>query len=454
VVAGTSSYACPFQTPVSTALRGFWKNFRHNPTLPPRPVGAHAFQVLSSNVLHPLWKKVARRVVFSILRFEQTVVHMASNLNRWVRITLGSQQHVHHSSPAVSLEAIREDSHVSLEPSSFLNINGSSPHSANTSIHNTNSLDDNADPLSQEASSSSRDTPTPTPGVAEPWMVREGLAVIQKENAKDDRCVSWILRNITDPEAVDTAIRFACTVRWFEDGVDVEPPYNIIVSLFHTCLDSTGTVYPGLRDRAYHSVQAILWIHVRAVCVAGEFASRFPLPSMESRAPYDLDLRSLLRIYDIIRSSELSPHMSIFAESNSPTHVRWASHTILHFCWTKQRNTDALGPISSGSDIVGAHWDTIPLDATLDLLLVWSIQLGCPVEEEMLKVEDKTYVIPCFSFCITHITVYQRGGLHSILPRDSRSLPRLSPTSRTPPRRPARVNQMEQPPQPLEEDGV
>ena len=41
---------------------------------------------------------------------------------------------------------------------------------------------------------------------SEPWLTPKDLAIIQKTNANDVRCVSWILKNIADPEALDAAI--------------------------------------------------------------------------------------------------------------------------------------------------------------------------------------------------------------------------------------------------------
>jgi len=87
----------------------------------------------------------------------------------------------------------------------------------------------------------------------EPWLTPKDLAIIQWANADDVRCVSWVLGNIIDPEALDTAIRFAATIRWFEDGINVEPPYDLIVSTLEACFDPTATLHPGLGDRAYHS---------------------------------------------------------------------------------------------------------------------------------------------------------------------------------------------------------
>ena len=55
-------------------------------------------------------------------------------------------------------------------------------------------------------------------------MKPKDLAIIYRTNADDVRCVSWVLRNITDPEALDAAIRLAGTIRWFYGGINVDPP--------------------------------------------------------------------------------------------------------------------------------------------------------------------------------------------------------------------------------------
>ena len=116
-------------------------------------------------------------------------------------------------------------------------------------------------------------------------------------SANHARCVSWILRNVTDPEALDAAIRLAGTVRWFEDGIDLDPPYDFLIPTFKTCFDSDGKLYPGSRDRAYYSGQAVLWIHTLAMCKSQEIAPRFPLFDLHYAALVsDQDLTRLLTI--------------------------------------------------------------------------------------------------------------------------------------------------------------
>ena len=76
-------------------------------------------------------------------------------------------------------------------------------------------------------------------------------------------------------------------------------------------------------------------------------------------------------------------------EFNAPVHVRWVSHALLYLCSAKQRNPDTFWviPLAQAPAVL---WNIIPLDAILDLLLVWSIFPGCPVEEEMPRIKDKT----------------------------------------------------------------
>ena len=364
VIAGASSYECPFQTPVSITLRGLWEKVRPHATLLVRPIaiaGGYVYWALRLNILHPLWN-FTRPIALAIHHFEQAAIRVALNFHQWVRVTLRPRPRVHQS-PAISLEEIQEDSRAPPEPDS-------SPH--------TNPL--------------------------EPWLEREDLGTIRKTNTKDVRCVSWILRNITDPEALDAAIRFAGTTPWFEDGVDVELPYNIIVSTFHTCWDSTGTVYPGLSDRAYHSARAILWIHINAMCKTEEYARNFPLPQSRNKTSHNLDLNSLLEMYNIVQAPRPSAYASVFTEYNTPKHMQWASHALLYFCWTKQEDQDTFSVIPFHK-IPDVPWNTVPLDATLNLFLVWSIFLGCPIQEEALKIQDKTCVISRFPLHIIHMVV-------------------------------------------------
>ena len=224
----------------------------------------------------------------------------------------------------------------------------------------------------------------------EPWLKSMDLNTIRRTNTNDLWCVSWVLRSITDPEALDAAIRLAGVIRWFDDGINIEPPYGLIVSILAACFDSTGKLYPGSRDRAYYSGRAILWIHALAMCKSQEI---FPFPIMEYTAPgLDPDLEHLLFVSGAQSVGSRFIRM-LNIHQCTPSHSQWISNTLLHLSWANRTVLD-FGFIPDC--ISSTDETTTPLNATLNRLLVWCIFLESPVEEEVLKIQDKSYDIWCF----------------------------------------------------------
>ena len=309
VVAGMTSYACPFQTPASVALRD-------------------------------LWKKVQDGIVFLTVHYTRVLSRIRRMWNQGVQPLLRRQS----ISTAIRLENIE--------------VQGS-----------------------------------------EPWMTAKDLATTRRTNADDVLCVSWILSNITDPEALDAAVRLAGKIRWFDDGVNVDPPYDLIVSTFSACFDLTGKLYAGSRDRAYYSGRAMMWIHTLATCKSEEFGSRFPLPYTEYVAPgLDHDFEHLLRVICPTYTERRISCLLAVRPEHTPSHSQWTSNVVLHMAWANQitLDRDFLWKIIPG---VRETKITLPLDAALGRLLAWCIILGSPVEEEALKIQDKSCGI---SFCPTH----------------------------------------------------
>ena len=311
VIAGMSSYACPFQTPASAALRG-------------------------------LRKKVWRGAISSIVHSKWALSRADLLWNRKIQPFLCCQ-----SLETISLKTVQVQRS---EPPSALN-NARQP---------------------------------------KPWIRPKDLTIIRRTNTSDAQCVSWILRNITDPEALDAAIRLAGEIRWFDGGTDVDLAYGLIVCTFKACFDSTGKLYPGSRDRAYYSGQAMVWIRTLTKCKSEGFANRFLLPVTEYIAPsLDFDLRHLLEIsvplyiyFPLVRSLYSHPE-------HSPSHLQWISNILLHLSWANRTSLDnkpILGWIASTHDTETAT----PPNAILNRLLVWCIFLGSSPEEEALMVQEKS----------------------------------------------------------------
>jgi len=303
VIAGISSYACPFQTPVSVTL--------HGP-----------------------WKKVRPGIDHSIFHFKRVLSWTQRMGNLGVR-SLRRRRSSQMTTPLRDIRVQRSQS--------------------------------------------------------EPWLKPKDRAIIRRTNTDDVLCVSWILRNITDPEAHDIALPLAGEIRWFDDGVGAEPPYDVIVSTFEACFDSTRRLYPGSRDRAYYAGRAILWIHTLAMCKSEDRARAFPLPNVEYTTPVpDPDLEHLLRVSHVDRLP--GPRIGLLLRidpGQTPPHLQWASNLLLHYSCadlTQLYHKSILGWFPNGHRTK----TTIPLNTTLNRILVWCTLLGSPVEKEVLEVRNKS----------------------------------------------------------------
>jgi len=421
VIAGTSSYECPFQTPASTRLRSLWREIQSHKALP----------TCLSAATSPLWRNATRPIVVATHRLNHTITGIILGFNQWV---FRPRPRANHLSPVISLREIQEDSHTSPlfippSPQSIPPSPQSIPPSPyiHPSSHRINTPTFDAKSLHHESSSSQEIIPN-TMGNVRSWLTPEDFTTIQKANAKDARCVSWILRNITDPEALDAAIRLAGMVQWFEDGINVEPPYSIIVSVFHTCSDSTRLVYPGLSERAYYSARAMLWIHTLASCVSEEFASTFPLPPVPEEMPGHPDLSLLLKLFGNDYLPRWFYLMNSVISSNTHVHMQWTLYVVLHKFWANKMEANTFYALCCHR-IQSIPWNTIPLDVTLNLLLVCSISLGLPLEDGALKIQDKSYAVP--DFCLTplaHTTIFS-VCLAQVISQLSRAIIAAIPTS-------------------------
>jgi len=373
IIAGASSYECPFQTPVSLALHSSWKKTGPHVTAALRPVvvvGTSLYRdlpwSLALTLLHRLWEAIQCQTLRILLRFPLIDMHHRS------RTSLPIAQ------PAPQEPAPRPNPLHSLWESikcKILRIPPRPPHTFTPSTVREGS---------------------PDASDASPWLTPTTLDTLRKANANDTRCVSWILWNITDPEALDTAIRLAGAVRWFENGTDIKPPYDLVISTLEAYFDSTGNLYPGLEDRAYYSARAILWIRIRAMCVSEKFAQNFPPPPY-TRCPIT-DLSSVLgRLLDTIYSGREAYTIfrllrDIPQQNSTPVHSQWASNALLHLSWAKRGIPNTFSLIRRGDWGSG----TIPMNSMLNRLLAFCIFLGWPVEEEVLMIQDKSYAIPYF----------------------------------------------------------
>ena len=434
VAAGTSSYECPFQTPASEVLR-YLRDSGATQRLLARMSLSHTISLIHAtwmstrqglisapHYIHgatqylPSWDISPSRIMSGVRSTATRVGLQTIILLRWVGRKCRPVQRIRSSRPPRPLPTTigEADQQPSASQKGAWNISSSRIISgvritATNVGHRTIILLLQIDRTFRDAKQelvqmiqSFRPTvllPTTTgeadqqtgplrngPGL----LVRvRNLEVLRKQNADNAGCVCWVLRNITDPEAIDSAIRLAGTIRWFNGDFDHDPPFDLIVSTFEACFSSTKQLYPSMRDKAYFSARAILQINTRARTQSHKCTSKYPIPEVSSdmSEPTDHDLYHVIFMLECNFNSD-GPIL-VFPEvsANTHDHLLWMSNLFVDLTHT------GLNPILVSyenylSMAVANHRAMIA-----DILLMWYISLGGHVEEETFWVTDKSYVV-------------------------------------------------------------
>jgi hypothetical protein len=388
VIAGASSYECPFQTPASTTLRALRSKKTTRRLLaslsPPRVI---SFAYIVWKDAHRGFASRYRHIRGAVMDRQSwgispsTISGMATSVGHQTIILLLRVDRALGNAKQRLVQAVRRCKRVMLLPIAHKD--------TNNQLHALQ----------------------PRGGLLVP--VRN-ITDLRKWNADNARCVCWTIRNITDPEAIDAAIRLAGTIRWFDGGVDVDPPFEFIVSTFKACFDLATKPYPGMSDRAYFSGRAILRINKAAELRSREFASKYPIPILPGYECYDTrgvdkDLSCVLYWFSCILSYEILDPSSL---GNTLTHSMWMSN--LHVDITRTGfNPPSRITLSKTKDIT-------PLGHATDAntILSWFISLGGPVEEGTFWADDKSYVVaPSLLLAAQLIDLFQRlFGNNSLTP--------------------------------------
>jgi len=382
VVAGTFSYECPFQTPVSLTL-GYLRD-------------SGMVQKLLASISPPkvtlltyaTWINIRRRLVsasrhayatmryqlsrrFSLSRLMSGIRGTATKLGHQTIILLLQIDRAFWNTKQRLVQRIRKLRRAGLLPTTIED----APHQL----------------------------PAPRNGPqlrVHVW----NLEAIQRQNTDNMRCVCWVLRNITDPEAIDSAIRLVGIIRWFDGDSDHDPPFDLIFSTFEACFDSTKRPYPGMRDRAYFSARAILQINAGARLRSHACASKYPIPAISSSSfqQIDPDLRHAICMLEL-NLGVGTPTLDFPREdANTHPHSLWMSNLFVDLIRVDPGLTlRSYQPYLSTA--IANHQGTIT-----NTLLMWYMLLGGNVDEETFWATDKSYAVAALSFLSVALNrVYQ-----------------------------------------------
>ena len=379
VVAGTSSYECPFQTPASIALRRLRDNARTRKLLrslsPPKILSlirvtlrstwqgflSASHRYVYNPIRHPLsWNISLSHIASGIRSVPSKVGHQVSILLLWINQTLGNGKRR-------LAQGVRSLRRATLLP---------------ITVKDTRHMLQDGPGLQLRV-----------------W----DLGNVRRQNIDNAHCVCWILWNITDPEAINSAIRLAGAIRWFNGDSHLNPPFDLVVSTFEACFDSTKQLYPGMRDQAYFSAQAILKISIGARNQSHRHASKYPIPAISSSSfQYaDPDLHHAICMLEC----NAGPGRPIFnfpeGGVNTHTHSLWMSNLLVDMAHL------GPNPTLKASQSYFSVAITNNQAVIANTLLVWYMLLGGHVEEETFWVSDKSYVMVSFSsFISVHLILH------------------------------------------------
>ena len=384
VIAGISSYECPFQTPVSIALRRLKESGVTAGELSMLPPLTIIF------FIPVIWRKTRKLLValssliyaalvgfrlapVSTLRHTYSIMRRPStwefSLSQILSGIHDAARNVGHRAIILLLEMDRKFGNAKQKIAQKVR------RLKRAGLLPTFTEDANHEPVALRSGQGLR-------------VHGSNLEATRRQNMDDAACVSWVLRNITDPEALDAAIRLAGTIRWFDSDSGHDPHVDVIVSTFEACFDSSRQPYPGMRDRAYFSARAILQITMRATTRSREHASKYPIPILTNYStsfrPTDPDLNEVIRIL-MENAGTLTPTLPLPKIDNTPAHSLWLSNLLVDLARTG--SDPVMGdPLDHFGVAEANHRPTIA-----NVLIVRNLLLGGRVEEETFWVIDKSY---------------------------------------------------------------
>ena len=224
-----------------------------------------------------------------------------------------------------------------------------------------------------------------------PILKEQNLFLPRRTNNADARCINWILDRITDQEANDSALRLACTIRWYDDGVESRPSYEELNLVLVGCFGFDGRVHPGMRNRAYDSARVIGRLYVLAWARSEALAdTRVPLPPPSRRITHvadDYDLRSILCLLYAFSHRDEPPISEEDFTGITLAHTIWVSDLLLHLEWARRENYERVLFLPA---LLLRQKLYFPPTAVANMLMTACVSLNWPVNEEVLLVTDKS----------------------------------------------------------------
>ena len=222
-----------------------------------------------------------------------------------------------------------------------------------------------------------------------------GLNEDESTQASDTNCISTMFRFVGASDAIVAVTGFIPEVNWTCNvhRVPLLEVYSCLFKSFEFLKDGRVLIRPGMREQAYGSARALLYLRVQRLC-AGATDDANNIGSeigslLRYRPREDHGLESTLQVLDAVFNGEKEIPWKEFTFGDA--HYCWLSHVLRCRAWATSRTQEALTKEVIG--FVQHSFSKVPPPpprVIADCLLIVNMIIGrLPQLDDRMLIKDK-----------------------------------------------------------------
>ena len=233
------------------------------------------------------------------------------------------------------------------------------------------------------------------PGTLAPSTRMVGLNEDESTQASDTNCISTMFRFVGASDAIVAVTGFIPEVNWTWNvhRVPLLEVHHCLLRSFEFLKDGRVRIRPGMREQAYGSARALLYLRVQRLC-AGAADDANGIGSevgslLRFRPKEDHGLESTLQVLDAVFNGEKEVPWREFMFSDA--HYCWLSHVLRCRAWTTSRTRETLT-----KEVIGFVQHSLskepppPPRVIADCLLIVNMIIGrLPQLDDRMLIKDK-----------------------------------------------------------------
>ena len=217
----------------------------------------------------------------------------------------------------------------------------------------------------------------------------------ESTHTSDTNCISTMFRFAGASDAIVAVAGFISEVNWTSDvrRVPLQEVCRCLTRSFEFLKDGRVLVRPGMREQAYESARALLYLRVQRLCAGttdGANVIGSKISALVGRRPKeDHGLESTLRVLDAVFNNEKEIPWNEFVFSDA--HYCWLSHVLRCRAWAASPTRETLTQDVLGFVEHSLSKEPLPPSRVIaDCLLIVDTIIGkLPELDDRMLIKDK-----------------------------------------------------------------